>query len=148
VNHAVVVDASVAVKWVVAEELSDRAHALLEDSLRAQRPVLAPPLLPIEVTNAIYQRQRRNLITQDESRSYVATFLLLPIELIAPPDVFNRALSFARTHNLTQTYDALYAALAEAVQAELWTADERLRNALERAVPWVRWIGDYAGTAR
>lgn len=48
-----VIDASVAVKWVVAEENESRqADALLEASLRGKWRLVGPPLLLIEATNA------------------------------------------------------------------------------------------------
>ena len=52
-NHAVVVDASVAVKWVLDEEFTEQARNLLRDSVR--QPIVAPPHLTSEVTNALYQ---------------------------------------------------------------------------------------------
>ena len=70
-------------------------------------------------------------------------FLLLPIRLEAPPDLYPRALAFARTHGLRATYDGVYVALAQILGAEVWTADERLVRDLGTSAPWVRWIGDY-----
>jgi predicted nucleic acid-binding protein len=37
-NHAVVVDASVALKWVLFEEFNDQARGLYEAALHAHRP--------------------------------------------------------------------------------------------------------------
>lgn len=51
-------DASVAVKWVVEEERSDQATALYHAVLGAGRTIVAPPLLPIEVTNIRLRRTR------------------------------------------------------------------------------------------
>ena len=50
----------------------------------------------------------------------------------------------ARAHGLGAIYDALYVVLAQRLDAELWTTDRNLINAVGRAAPWVRWIGDYA----
>jgi predicted nucleic acid-binding protein len=55
-NQTVVVDASVAVKWVLDEEFTQQARHLLRDSVRL--PILAPAHLTSEVTNALYQRVR------------------------------------------------------------------------------------------
>lgn len=39
--------------------------------------------------------------------------------------------------------DAAYVALAERLDAELWTADHPLFAAAGASLPRVRWIGDY-----
>lgn len=58
-SDQIVIDASAALKWVLDEEHSDRAHALLSDALERHTMLSAPPLLAGEAANAIYQQQRR-----------------------------------------------------------------------------------------
>jgi predicted nucleic acid-binding protein len=65
---AVVVDASVAVKWVLPEEHTDRAHALMAASTQARQRIVGPPHLTVEVVNAIYQRRRRGPPTSVSAR--------------------------------------------------------------------------------
>ncbi|MBI2886667.1 MAG: type II toxin-antitoxin system VapC family toxin [Chloroflexi bacterium] len=143
-----VVDASVAVKWVLTtEELSDNAQALLEQNLRSHRPILAPAHLPSEVTSALYQctrtREPRRHITEDEAQEALSRFLEYPIELITTPELYQRAFLFGRTHGLLNIYDILYVVAAQMANSELWTADRRLFDAIGPTAPWVRWIGDY-----
>ena len=69
----IVVDASVGVKWVITSEvLSNHAQALLEARLRTRLPIVAPPHLTSEVTNALYQRVRstdpRRYIEEEEAQ--------------------------------------------------------------------------------
>ena len=78
-NHAVAVDASVAIKWVLtAEVLSEHAQSLLQDSLAARRPILAAPHLPSEVSSALYQRTRTReplrYISEREAQEALNTF--------------------------------------------------------------------------
>jgi predicted nucleic acid-binding protein len=47
------VDASVAAKWIFTEEHSDQARALLRTALSVPELIVAPPLLPIEVTRTV-----------------------------------------------------------------------------------------------
>ena len=61
----VCVDASVAAKWVLPEEHRDKALTLYEDCQRIDTVVVAPPHLPIEVTNVIRRRVARRLITDN-----------------------------------------------------------------------------------
>lgn len=143
-NRLAVVDASVAVKWVVVEEFSDRALALHQAGVDLGRPVRAPHLLPNEVTNAIYQRLRRGLISEIEANDAIETFLRFDVELFAARDSPLEAYRFAKAHRLRAIYDAIYVVLAQSLDADLWTDDRRLLAAVGTAAPWVRWIGHYA----
>ena len=143
--HPVVVDASVALKWVIEEEFSDRANALLSESVR--QPIVGPPPLLAEVTNAIYQRSRsrdpHRRMSDAEAEQALVRFLRFPIALLTPADLYQQAFAFARTHNLTNIYDSLYVVLAQTLGTELWTDDQALLRALGTAAPWVRSIRDY-----
>lgn len=143
-----VVDASVAIKWVVAEELSDRAHSLLEEYSRLRRRFVAPPHLYSEVANALHQRMRRQDLAAAEVDAALDAFIALDIQTIGPPDLYRRALALARTHRLNSIYDTLYVALADMLEADLWTDDRGLLSSVGQTLPWVRWIGDYAATAQ
>lgn len=166
-NHAIVIDASVVVKRVLDEEFTDRVRVLFDHCVHARRPILGPPHLIIEVTNAVYQRLRRRDITSAEAEEALAQFLNLPIQIMLPegvyqklggggrirdarfsvplrvPGLYHRAVTFAKTYHLQSVYDSLYVVLAQILQTELWTDDRTLLNALGTAAPWVRWIGDY-----
>jgi predicted nucleic acid-binding protein len=144
-NHALAVDASVAVKWVVAEDLSSQAQALLRDCLQAVRPVIAPPHFTGEVVNAIHRRTQRteHPLTSEQAAQAVQDFVAVPIELLSPAGLYEQAFTLAQTFALPTIYDSLYVVLAQLLDVELWTADERLRRALRTSAPWVRFIGDY-----
>lgn len=146
-NHALVIDSSVAVKLLLEEEFSDQAQALHEASLQAGRILFAPPHFSGEVCNALYQRLRTSVasrnITEREAEHALSTFLRLPIRAVSSSELYQRAFVFAKNNHLPSMYDSLYVVAAQMVDAELWTADRRLFNALGPAAPWVRWIGDY-----
>ena len=59
VNGSVVVDASLAVKWLVEEDDSDKARAALQSWVAEDITRIAPYLLPFEVTNALHRRVLR-----------------------------------------------------------------------------------------
>lgn len=146
-NHGVVVDASVAIKRVLAEEFTEESRALFAKSLEDRRSLVAPPLLPSEVGNALYQRLYTTVasrrLTEAEADGALVAFLHLPITLLAPDDLYVRAFTFAKTHRLPSVYDSVYVVLARMLNTELWTADQRLRNAVSTSAPWVRFIGEY-----
>jgi predicted nucleic acid-binding protein len=45
-------------------------------------------------------------------------------------------------NNRPTAYDAQYLAVAERHQADFWTADERLFNALNGKFPHIDWLGN------
>ena len=55
-SEFVVVDASVAFKWLVEEENSDKATALTRLWDDEGTHLAAPPLMPFEVANALHRR--------------------------------------------------------------------------------------------
>src|SRR5687768_1648460 len=135
------VDASVAVKWILEEERSDRADALYDATVDAGQPIVAPPLLPLEVTNILRQRMRAqsgiSLVTATE---FLDAFLTLPIKFHNPVGLHYQALVLADALGLPGTYDAHYLALAEHLGCELWTDDQRLLRHVAERLPFVRWI--------
>lgn len=145
----VVVDASVAVKWVItAEEYAAEAAALLADALVGE-VVVVPPHFPGEVANAIYQRVNSRdpgrHISEDRGRTALSLFLAVPHTVANSDRFYADAFDFARSRRLPSIYDALYVVLARDLGCDLWTADRRLLDSLGTAAPWVRFIGDYQG---
>ena len=140
------VDASVAVKLLLDEERSDRATALYDATLRAGEPIVAPPLLPLEVTNILRQRMRaQGGLSLAEAIVHLDDFLVFPIKVHNPPRLHYQALALAVAHGLPATYDAHYLALAQHFGCELWTDDLRLLRQVGDNLPFVRALGDFAG---
>lgn len=138
----VVVDASLAVKWVVGEPYSSEARALLDHWRDDGRRLLAPALFLYEVTNALAKRIQRSQLTLEQAKERLRFFqesgpLLQQIGSVHP-----RALELMERFGLPTAYDAHYLALAEYQRCECWTADERLWNTVKRQISWVRWIGE------
>jgi len=137
------VDASVAAKWVLPEEYSDKALALVTATVQARQPIVAPPLLPIEVTNIIRQRMVRANLSLEDARQMLTRFFRFPLTIREPPRLYLLALETSDEHDLPAAYDAHYVALAQLLGCPLWTDDRRLLRALGGRLPFVRWIGDY-----
>ena len=58
-NGSVVVDASLAVKWLIEEDDSDKAHAVLQSWVAQDITRMAPHFMPFEVANALHRRVLR-----------------------------------------------------------------------------------------
>jgi len=137
------VDASVAAKWILDEEHSEAARALHDDCVRGGHPIVAPPLLPIEVTNILRQRMRRESLPLADATRLIEQFLRFPVNLTTLPDLFQQALVVADAYALPAAYDAHYIALAQGLHCDLWTDDRRLLGLLGGRLAFVRWIDDY-----
>ncbi len=123
-----IVDASVAVKWIVEEPLRDEALELVR-----LNDVVVPDLLLAEVRNALVNRVRRRLSTIEEARAAATAFRAIPLIIERSSDQLERAfdLALAFEHPL---YDCLYLALAMARDLNLFTADLRMFD-LAKSIP-------------
>jgi predicted nucleic acid-binding protein len=138
----VVVDASLALKWVVEEPYSNEARSLLTEWGNRRRKLLAPALFLYEVANALAKRIQRHQFTLEQAKVRLLFFLESGPLLQQIGAVHLRALELMERFGLPTAYDAHYLALAELQRCECWTADERLWNTVKKELGWVRWIGE------
>ena len=142
-NGRLVVDASFAVKWILEEEYTAQAISALAEWHSHHTDVFAPTWFLFEITNVLYQRIRRGELTSDEALRLISESRQAGVQLIDYDEVLHaRALELAHQFNLNAAYDAHYLALAERIDCELWTADERLWNSTRAELGWVRWVGE------
>ena len=121
-----VVDASVGVKWVVPEEGTREAHALLERGRLA-----VPELFQAECTNILWKKVRRSEMSRDEALG--ALELLAGSGVVVWPmrELVDGAfrLAVVLDHSV---YDCLYLTLALSQDWTFVTADRRLLDKIER----------------
>lgn len=141
----VVVDASLAVKWVLSEPDSGPALAVLKEWANDGKEIIAPMLFTYEATNVIYRRVVRNLLTYKEAAQSLTDLFAIDISLNASgyEGISTQAMALADRFHLPAVYDAHYLALAMRENCEYWTADTKLWNAVKGKLDWVRWLGDY-----
>jgi predicted nucleic acid-binding protein len=130
---AAVVDASVAIKWVVAEMGSERSLALAGSRL------VAPDLLLVECANVLWKKVRRHELSDAEAGAAAALLEAADIELVPARGLMERtvALACALDH---PAYDCCYLAVAEARSLPLVTADEALVRVVggAKGLAWMR----------
>ena len=121
-----VVDASVALKWLVAEADSAQAKRLLQDGVRLH----APHFLELEIVNALWQKVRRKVIDPDAAVALNKKFLQLDIQWRAGKWIGEQALLLGLLSRHSP-YDFTYLALAAHLGCPLVTADRDFVAALE-----------------
>ena len=142
-SRFVVVDASLAVKWLIEEDDSDKAHTAIQSWVAWDITRIDPHLMPFEVANALRRRVLRGELNVGDSTRMIPRLLASRLELHQPPDLHVRALQLASELKQAAAYDAHYLALAESVGCELWTADERFYRAASPSIDIVRWSGEF-----
>jgi len=144
-RNIVIVDANIAIKWVLNEEDSSTALALLNEWNKNKITMLAPFLFTYEVTNVLYQNMRKGKITLNQAKRALVEVLSLGVELefFEHSALSKRALELAYQFNLPATYDPHYLALAERESCECWTADARLSTAVKGQLSGLRILADY-----
>ena len=143
-NGSVVVDASLVVKWLVDEDDSDKAHAVLQSWVVQDITRISPNLMPFEVANALHRRVVRGELSVKDSTRMISRLLESRLELHQTSGLHVRALQIASQLRQGAAYDAHYLALAESFGCELWTADQRFYRAASSGVDNVRWIGEFS----
>lgn len=135
-SPVVCVDASLVVRFVTSDA-SEQMRELWRTWLNAAHDLLAPTLLSYELTNALYRYQRAGTMDAESVDEAQRIAMRLPITLYGDRDLHRRALALADRLSLPAAYDAHYLALAERLDAELWTADRRLASRAQPEMPWV-----------
>ena len=120
-----VVDASVAVKWLVVEEDSADALGLIDSG----EELHAPRLLVSEVANAVWRKSRLGEVDSSAAGQLLATMGDMPVRWHADEAICADAIQLAIAHD-RPVYDLMYLALAQRLGARVVTADQRFVNAL------------------
>ena len=123
----IVVDASVAVKWVLHEIGSDAADALLDHD-----GLIAPSIWRAEVMNALLRRARMAEITAKEASERLSELENAPVASVPFEPHLDRALKLA-TEIRHPISDCLYLALAVHHDTHVVTADRRFVTAASAA---------------
>ncbi|MDE0262889.1 MAG: type II toxin-antitoxin system VapC family toxin [Bryobacterales bacterium] len=121
----VVVDASVAAKWLIAEADSEMAAMLLDGSFDLH----APRLLASEIGNMLWRQARKGSIDDYEAARLAAALLNMPVQWRDDERTCVEAVRIAVELG-HPAYDCMYLALALLIGAKVVTADKRFVSAV------------------
>ena len=124
---ALVLDCSVAVAWLLEDEGSPAAEAVLDRVVTSG--AVAPALWWAELRNVLVMNERRGRMTVAGTTIALAEIGALGVRLDYSPESA-LVLRLARDHSLT-VYDSLYLELAIRERRPLATLDQKLRMAAE-----------------
>ena len=113
-----VIDASIAVKWVVEEDGTSEAL-----TLRRRAKVTAPELLVAECANILWKKVQRDELSKDEALLAARLLQAAEIEFLPTRYLLEAATQIAIELNHA-AYDCLYLALAAERDCRFVTADE------------------------
>jgi len=124
-----VVDASIAIKWVIGEEGSDDALKLLKSATLA-----APDLLVAECANVLWKKVQRAELTASEATLCARLLQRADIEIHPTRHLLDAATQMAieLSH---PAYDCIYLGLATANGWRFVTADDRLLRKIRSLGP-------------
>jgi predicted nucleic acid-binding protein len=124
----IVLDASVVVELLTNGEMADEVR---RDLAMRDEPLAVPHLLDVEVLSALRSLTAAGRIDSHRIAECLAGLAVLPAERYPHASLLRRV--WELRHNFT-AYDAVYISLAEALNATLYTMDEKLRRGHRAAV--------------
>jgi predicted nucleic acid-binding protein len=142
-TSSVCLDASVFVKVLVQEDLSDVARCQWERWTCTERKrIVVPALFHFEVIAVLRKKVHLGHLALEEGDTALSLLLEASIETVSSAEIHRRAWQIARELSQPTAYDAHYLALAELERCAFWTADRRLYNSAESTFSFIHWLGD------
>jgi len=135
-----VLDASVAVKWVLEESGREASLALLDSYEAGVEHFIAPRTIREEVASALSKRCRRGeLASRQAQAAFQFLELRMPV-LIDDEQLVGEALDLSLRHQLS-LWECLYLAVAIRHRCNVITADRRFFRAAKQHYPFMTLLG-------
>jgi predicted nucleic acid-binding protein len=140
----VVVDANLCAAAVLEIKGMESAPLLFHNWIGEKRKLFAPDWWRSEVITIFRKHVFHKLITPEEAHQAIDDLDILDVTVLSlDKPLYHTALDWAEKIGQSKAYDSVYLALAESLNAEFWTADQRLVNSARAIkISWVKWIGD------
>ncbi len=120
------IDASVASRFLLVEDLSDKAELFLKNFLEEIVDMRAPDLIKSEVGNTLWKAVKQKLIRLNEASEKLSYFHKLRINSVELSERdYLEALAWAVRNEATY-YDSIYVISSEKTSSTLLTADDTL----------------------
>lgn len=142
-GNVYIIDASVVLAWLLPNEIYKRhANAILELYRQKKIEIIAPAILPYEITNGIKTAVLRKRVTKELAYEQIDLYQDLEIKLVAING--RHVLEIAIEENIS-AYDSAYVSLMTLQKKPLITADKKLYTILLQKKKAVKWIEEFKG---
>ena len=131
-----VLDPSVAVKWVLDEQHSDRARRLRDGTRNGTHELLSPNVFPGEAGHALTRAERQGRIRVGDAIVLWSDIMNTCPRLIISLPLTHRAIVIS-SQTQVSVFDCLYVALADREGCQLVTADSRLVRVVQKEYPFI-----------
>jgi predicted nucleic acid-binding protein len=130
--NGIVADASIAVSWLLNDELGEPAEWVLDQMQRGVR-IFVPALWLLEIANAMFNAEGRKRIDKAHRDSALDRIERLPVTIVAAPTMADLRVprGYAEKHQLTAS-DAEYLQVAKEFKLHLAALDGNLIAAAKR----------------
>lgn len=140
----VVVDANILIAFALADEpLHTQAKLILSAWKNDREHLTAPRLFRSEITAVTCKVVYQGRMSAEQGRAMLANLLIYPVEFHEDDALLKEAYEIAVRFNRPRAYDSQYMALADRLQCDLWTADERLVNSVQAQFSRIHWLGNW-----
>lgn len=136
------IDASVASRFLLVEDLSDKAKSVLENFLKGTFDLRAPKLVIYEVGNTLWRAAKQGFVNLDDAVQKFSYFLRLRIDSIELNEEEHEEVLGWGVKNDATYYDSVYVRSAKKIGATLLTADDILYEKSSREIPTLH-LKDY-----
>jgi predicted nucleic acid-binding protein len=137
-----VLDASVAIKWVlpeIQEPFSVHAKEVMEQAMSGDLGLVVPDIFWAELGNVIWKAVRKGRIDREGAAKAMEALMSIDVQEMATRSLMPIALETAINSKIA-VYDACYVELANRLDIALVTADQSLYLKAAATLPVV-WIG-------
>jgi predicted nucleic acid-binding protein len=140
----IVLDSNILAAQVLTLDYSDLATQKLQEWIEQDAELFIPSLGLYEVASLLRKAMAIQNLSLQQVNQALQNILALEIQTIEPaPELLRKSLDWAERIQQTVAYDSAFLAVAESIQAELWTADKRLAKATQSLnINWVHCLLD------
>ena len=139
----VVIDANIAINVAVpTHPYHDPALRLIQAWIDDGNELVAPPLFESEVDSFVRLNTTRGFWTPEAGLGILRIVDSLPVTITHDSRVRLIARSIATSFDERRVYDSTYAALAQILNCEFWTADRRFYQRVNDRLGYVRFVDE------
>lgn len=137
-TSSIVIDASFTYRLLLPGPSQATLRQLMAGWVKDSLRIYTPTLWTYEITSAISKGVRFGLFSEASGKELLRQAFQMELQIVNPDsNQANSAFQWSRRLNRANAYDCFYLGLAQSLDSELWTSDQKLVNAVNES--WVRY---------